>query len=79
MREANDVSGDESSIAKMMWIDAEQSIRHLAMDILGADALTGSESHHFSRYLWSRAVSVFGGTEQIQKNILARRVLKMPT
>ena len=79
VREANDVSGDESSIAKMMWIDAEQSIRHLAMDILGADALTGAESHHFSRYLWSRAVSVFGGTEQIQKNILARRVLKMPT
>lgn len=79
VREANDVSGDESSITKMMWIDAEQSIRHLAMDILGADALTGAESHHFSRYLWSRAVSVFGGTEQIQKNILARRVLKMPT
>ncbi len=79
LREVNNRSGEESSVAKMMWIEAEQNIRHLAMDILGADALTGVEPHQFSRYLWSRAVSVFGGTEQIQKNILARRVLNMPT
>ena len=31
-----------------------------------------------SRYLWSRASSVYGGSEQIQRNIIAQRILGLP-
>jgi alkylation response protein AidB-like acyl-CoA dehydrogenase len=71
-------TGEEGSVAKMLWIDAEQSIQHLAMDLLGADALVGREPDWLSHYFSSRPVSVYGGTAQIQKNILAQRVLGMP-
>jgi alkylation response protein AidB-like acyl-CoA dehydrogenase len=71
-------TGSEGSVAKLLWIDAEQSLAHLAMEILGQDALLGDEPEWLERYFSSRPVSVYGGTEQIQKNILAQRVLGMP-
>jgi alkylation response protein AidB-like acyl-CoA dehydrogenase len=77
-RVAGHTTGSEGSIPKMLWIDAEQGLAHLAMELLGADALLGSEPQWLARYFSSRPVSVYGGTAQIQKNILAQRVLSMP-
>lgn len=71
-------TGSEGSVAKLLWIDAEQSLAHLAMEILGQDALLGDEPQWLERYFSSRPASVYGGTAQIQKNILAQRVLAMP-
>jgi hypothetical protein len=48
------------------------------MDLLGEQTLLGAESEWLSRYFSSRPVSVYGGTAEIQKNILAQRVLSMP-
>jgi len=48
------------------------------MDILGPDAVLGLEPDWLAAYLYSRAVSVYGGTSQIQKNLLAQRVLGLP-
>jgi alkylation response protein AidB-like acyl-CoA dehydrogenase len=70
--------GPEGSIGRLLWTDAEQSLQHLAMDLLGADALTGRENVWLSSYFRSRPVSVYGGSSQIQKNILALQVLGMP-
>ena len=70
--------GPEGSVSKLLWIEAEQTINHLAMDLLGPDALVGFPSEWLSSYLYSRASSVYGGTAQIQKNLLAERVLMMP-
>lgn len=64
--------GPEGSVAKLLWADAEQSLQHLAMDILGAEELTGAAAEWLSAYFTSRPVSVYGGTAQIQKNIIAR-------
>ncbi|GAA0402896.1 acyl-CoA dehydrogenase [Acrocarpospora corrugata] len=69
--------GPEGSVAKLLWADAEQSLQHLAMDILGADELTGSAEGWLSSYFTSRPVSVYGGSAQIQKNIIAR-MLDLP-
>ena len=64
-------------MAKLLWADADQTLQHLAMDISGADALTGRARSPRS-YFWSRPTSVYGGTAQIQKNILALQALGMP-
>jgi alkylation response protein AidB-like acyl-CoA dehydrogenase len=42
-------------------------------DLAGASFLFDDEA--FAGYLWSRAQSVYGGTQQIQRQIVAQRVL----
>jgi alkylation response protein AidB-like acyl-CoA dehydrogenase len=78
MRVNDRVPGSEGSVAKLLWTDAEQSLHQLALEILGPDAWIGRGSNWLSQYFWSRAGSVYGGTAQIQKNIVAQRVLGMP-
>ncbi len=70
--------GSEGSVGKLLWSEAEQTISHIAMDLLGPDAVLGLTPDCLADYLFSRAVSVYGGTSQIQKNILAQRVLGLP-
>ncbi|WP_433347126.1 acyl-CoA dehydrogenase family protein [Microtetraspora malaysiensis] len=77
MRVSGRPPGPEGSVAKLLWADAEQSLQHLAMDILGADEMTGVADGWLSSYFTSRPVSVYGGSAQIQKNIIAR-MLDMP-
>ena len=70
--------GSEGSVGKLLWSDAEQTIGHIAMDLLGPDAVLGLAPDWLADYLYSRAASVYGGTSQIQKNLLAQRVLGLP-
>jgi alkylation response protein AidB-like acyl-CoA dehydrogenase len=78
MRVSGRQPGPEGSVAKLLWADAEQNLQHLAMDIAGADALTGRDHERLEAYFRSRPVSVYGGSAQIQKNILALSALGMP-
>ena len=78
MRVSGRQPGPEGSVAKLLWAEAEQNLQHLAMDIVGADALTGRAPERLEAYFRSRPVSVYGGTAQIQKNILALSALGMP-
>lgn len=78
MRVSGRQPGAEGSISKMLWADAEQELQHLGMDLVGADALTGKEKERLEGYFRSRPVSVYGGTAQIQKNILALQALGLP-
>ena len=78
MRVSGREPGPEGSVAKLLWADAEQNLQHLAMDIAGADALTGRRPERLESYFRSRPVSVYGGSAQIQKNILALSALGMP-
>jgi alkylation response protein AidB-like acyl-CoA dehydrogenase len=67
--------GPESSTVKLLMAQAEQTLCSSALDILG-DVDAGEFWHE--RYLYSRAASVYGGTRQIQRNIIADRVLALP-
>ena len=78
MRVSGREPGPEGSVAKLLWADAEQTLQHLAMDLAGADALTGRKPERLEAYFRSRPVSVYGGSAQIQKNILALSALGMP-
>jgi alkylation response protein AidB-like acyl-CoA dehydrogenase len=70
--------GSEGSVGKLLWSDAEQTISHIAMDLLGPQAVLGLKPDWLADFLDSRAASVYGGSSQIQKNILAQRVLGLP-
>jgi alkylation response protein AidB-like acyl-CoA dehydrogenase len=77
--------GFESSIDKLWLIAAEQQLGDACSDVLGphtgASRLSpaGVQPHEFQNvYLYGRAASIYGGSEQIQKNIVAQRILGLP-
>lgn len=75
--------GPESSSVKLLMAEAEQRLAATAIDLLGtsflqADPATAEEDQFWQEtYLYSRAASVYGGTRQIQRNIIADRVLAL--
>jgi alkylation response protein AidB-like acyl-CoA dehydrogenase len=69
--------GPEGSVDKLLVTEVEQLINHVNMDLRGAAALM-PDGDDLASYFWSRAQSIFGGTRQIQRNIVAQRVLGLP-
>jgi alkylation response protein AidB-like acyl-CoA dehydrogenase len=69
--------GPEGSIDKLLMTRADQILGHALMDLRGAVPLT-EEGLDWDIYVWSRAASIYGGTEQIQRTIVATRVLGLP-
>ena len=67
--------GPESSGVKLLMAQAEQALGEAALEVLG-DTRAGEFWHE--RYLYSRAASVYGGTQQIQRGIIADRILALP-
>lgn len=62
--------GPQGSLDKLLMTWVEQSIGHAALAVGGT-----RDPDLLSAYLYSRAQSVMGGTSQIQKNIIASRIL----
>lgn len=69
--------GPEGSLTKWLWSETNQLLVQLAVDVVGADALTVEDSWGFE-LLRARGNSIEGGTTEIQKNIIAERVLGLP-
>jgi alkylation response protein AidB-like acyl-CoA dehydrogenase len=65
--------GPDSSSVKLLMAEAEQRLAASAFEILGGDDEFWTET-----YLYSRAASVYGGTQQIQRSIIADRILALP-
>ena len=69
--------GPEGSVDKLLMTSAEQAVGHAALSVGGAGH--GGEDDTWSKvYLYSRAQSVMGGTAQIQRNLIANRILELP-
>lgn len=67
--------GPEGSIAKLLWSEAEQHVAEAAIGVLGPDALHGRWARE---RVYSRSYTIAGGTTQINKNIVAQRILGLP-
>jgi acyl-CoA dehydrogenase len=79
--------GPESSILKLNTTRLEQAINELSVDILGyqgfaMDPVEGGSPYRpdftssvVPRYLNNRAASIFGGSQEVQRNIIAKMVL----
>jgi alkylation response protein AidB-like acyl-CoA dehydrogenase len=68
----------DASVDKLLMVRTEQALGHAELDLHGAGVLTGEEPEALHDYLWSRAASVYGGSEQIQRTIVATRLLGLP-
>jgi alkylation response protein AidB-like acyl-CoA dehydrogenase len=77
--------GAEGSIGKLYLSVVEKAVFALGFDVLGPvrgtseDLVPGMDSDRWTRdYLYSRASSIYGGTAEIQRSIVAQRVLGLP-
>ncbi|HEU4370503.1 MAG TPA: acyl-CoA dehydrogenase family protein [Methylomirabilota bacterium] len=80
-----ELPGPEASTGKMGWVETNQKLQELAMEIEGPYAqLTKGSDRAIDGGVWqygflrSRANSIEGGTTEIQKNIIGERVLGLP-
>jgi alkylation response protein AidB-like acyl-CoA dehydrogenase len=69
--------GPEGSVDKLLMTSVEQAVGHAALSVGGAAHGSGDETW-LNTYLYSRAQSVMGGTSQIQRNLVATRILGLP-
>lgn len=71
--------GSDGPVAKLLWSLAAQSLGRTWTDVLGADALTGVDGGHAVEvYFHELPTSVYGGSAQIQRNLLSQRFMGMP-
>ena len=72
--------GAETSIDKVLLATAEQAVFDLVAEALAPDVTIGDDpasDRWRTEYLYSRAASIYGGTAEIQRNIIARRLLEL--
>jgi alkylation response protein AidB-like acyl-CoA dehydrogenase len=72
-----------ASVSKLVWAGWHRGLGELAMEVLGAASLVApGEPYDLDRwqrlFLFSRADTIYGGSDEIQRTILAERVLGLP-
>lgn len=76
--------GPESSTVKLVMAEAEQLVGTTALEVLGESLYApdggapAANRFWYETYLYSRNATVLGGTQQIQRNIIADRILRLP-
>jgi alkylation response protein AidB-like acyl-CoA dehydrogenase len=74
--------GSPNELASVSRLQAAETFRHATTEqlaMLGPDVLASHDAgwHHFEDYLSSRSATIAAGTSEIQRNIIARRILGM--
>jgi alkylation response protein AidB-like acyl-CoA dehydrogenase len=76
--------GLESSIEKVMGSETDQRLQETAMRVLGpfgaarSPADRGDWERIVHEYLYARSETIMGGTSEIQRNLIAQRILGLP-
>jgi alkylation response protein AidB-like acyl-CoA dehydrogenase len=72
--------GPEASIRKLIGVEHEQRVQEVGLALLGPDAAVddGEAKAWIGGFLGNRALSIAGGTSDVQRNIIAERLLGLP-
>jgi len=83
--EEKGIPGPEGSTLKIVWSELDQEVKKTALDILGpagmvaeGDPLAVDDGYWAYESLWSRAATIYAGTSEVQRGIIANRVLGLP-
>jgi alkylation response protein AidB-like acyl-CoA dehydrogenase len=69
------------NVSKLLWANWHRELGEIAMDVAGKAGLTltdGDFDEWQRLYLFSRADTIYGGSNEVQRNIIAERVLGLP-
>jgi len=81
VRSLTERSPGADNVAKLVWATWHRRLGELAMEVVGAAGLAvdAPELDRWQRlFLFSRADTIYGGSDEIQRNIIAERVLGLP-
>jgi len=70
--------GIEGNIAKLFGAEHAQRVAEVALRITGPAVLLGGEGEVVHDYLFSRCLTIAGGTSEILRNLIAERILGLP-
>ncbi|MEV0299023.1 acyl-CoA dehydrogenase family protein [Nocardia sp. NPDC050710] len=73
--------GGQASVAKLLWANWHRGLGELAMAVLGPAGLVAGDDDldEWQRlYLFTRADTIYGGSNEVQRNIISERVLGLP-
>ena len=74
--------GPQPNVAKLLWGRWHRGLGELAMEVIGAPSLLAGDDYEIDEwqrlYLFSRAETIYGGSDEIQRNIIAQRILGLP-
>lgn len=70
--------GPESSWIKLTWTSMTQHLSQAGLDVVGRNPASALAGPWARQWLWSRAASIAGGTSEIQRDIIAGRILGLP-
>jgi alkylation response protein AidB-like acyl-CoA dehydrogenase len=76
-------TGAEASVLKLLWSRWHQELGELAMEVQGAPSMVARGAPYdlddWQRlFLFSRADTIYGGSDEIQRTIVAERALGLP-
>ena len=73
--------GAEASCNKIFWSETDLAIHTAALDLLGTHAellVSGAPGEWLDGYLFALAGPIYAGTNEIQRNVVAERLLGLP-
>jgi alkylation response protein AidB-like acyl-CoA dehydrogenase len=75
-----DPSGSEAAVRKLLGVQQDQRVQEIGMEIMGAEAAaTDGEAGAWSAaFLFNRCLTIAGGTSDVQRNVIAERLLGLP-
>jgi alkylation response protein AidB-like acyl-CoA dehydrogenase len=73
-------AGAHASLGKVFWSELDLAIHRTAMDLLGprAELRDTDDSRWLDGFLFALAGPIYAGTNEIQRSVIAERVLRMP-
>ncbi len=75
---AGEEPGPESSWVKLTWTTMTQGLSDAALLVTGRDPTSAEAGPWARQWLWSKAAGIAGGTSQVQRDIIAGRILGLP-
>jgi alkylation response protein AidB-like acyl-CoA dehydrogenase len=75
-----DPSGSEAAVRKLLGVEHDQRVQEVGMAVAGLEALTteGEDGVWSASFLFNRCLTIAGGTSDIQRNVIAERLLGLP-
>jgi len=70
--------GAEASLGKVFWSELDLALHETALDLLGPEAELRDEDDWADGYLFALAGPIYAGTNEIQRTVIAQRLLGLP-
>jgi alkylation response protein AidB-like acyl-CoA dehydrogenase len=71
---AGEEIGVDASVTKLLWSELERRLFEIGFELTGMDHTEA----WWSKYWYARAATIYAGTSEIQRNIVAERILGLP-